>query len=109
VILVGTIAGWNWLLDMTAYHYPGMRRLIEAKPLPLVRDGKPMRRNLRREMITMDELMAKLREHGIEGLDQVKAVTMESDGEISVITHAGKEGKDEPGPPPESAADKAAG
>jgi uncharacterized membrane protein YcaP (DUF421 family) len=105
-ILVATIAGWNWLLDMTAYRFASVRRLIEAKPLPLVRNGKLMRRNMRHEMITEDELMAKLRENGIEALDQVKAVTMESDGEISVITH---EAKGRHGPPPESAADKAAG
>jgi hypothetical protein len=34
---------------------------------------------------------------------------MESDGEISVITHAGRQGKGQPGPPPESAAEKVAG
>lgn len=84
-ILVATIAGWNWLLDRVAYRFLSVRRLIEAKPLPLVRGGKLMRRNLRHEMITVDELMAKLREHGLERLEQVKAATMESDGEISIV------------------------
>ena len=36
-------------------------------------------------LITLDELMAKLREQGVDKLEQVKAATMESDGEISVI------------------------
>ena len=85
VILVATIAGWNWLLDMAAYRFPAVRRVLEAKPLPLVRQGKLMRRNLRKEFITHEELMAKLREQGIEKLEDVKAATMESDGEISVI------------------------
>jgi uncharacterized membrane protein YcaP (DUF421 family) len=89
-ILVATIAGWNWLLDMAVYRVPALRRLLEAKPLPLVVNGKPVRRNLRREMISIDELMAKLREHGIEKLQEVKAATMESDGEISVIKHTGE-------------------
>lgn len=83
-----------------------MRRLTEAKPLPLVRNGKLLRRDLQHEMITQDELMAKLRENGIEGLDQVKAVTMESDGEISVVRNRET---DESRPPPASAGDKAAG
>jgi uncharacterized membrane protein YcaP (DUF421 family) len=86
-ILVATIAGWNWLLDFAAYRIPALRRLLEAKPVPLVRDGKLMRRNLRREMISADELMAKLREQGIEDMEDVKAATMENDGEISVIKH----------------------
>jgi uncharacterized membrane protein YcaP (DUF421 family) len=84
-ILVATIAGWNWLLDFASYRIPALRRMLEAKPVALVRDGKLMRRNLRHEMITADELMAKLRQQGIEQLDDVKAATMESDGEISVI------------------------
>jgi uncharacterized membrane protein YcaP (DUF421 family) len=88
-ILVATIAGWNWLLDFASYRIPVLRRVLEATPVPLVREGKLMRRNLRHEMISAEELMAKLREQGIEHLDDVKAATMESDGEISVIKQGG--------------------
>ncbi len=84
-ILVGTIAGWNYALDWVGYHSPRVRRLIEPPPLLLVSQGRFNRRAMRREMVTNDELMAKLREHGYERLDQVKAVRMESDGEITVI------------------------
>jgi uncharacterized membrane protein YcaP (DUF421 family) len=105
MILVATLVGWNWLIDKAAYHFPAVRRVLEAQPLPLVRGGKLMRRNLRHEMITVDELMAKLREQGIERLDQVKVAVMESDGEISVI----KKGEGDPMPKPEAAKDKVIG
>jgi uncharacterized membrane protein YcaP (DUF421 family) len=101
VILVATIAGWNWLLDMAAFRIPGLRRLMEPKALPLVQNGKLLRRHLRREMISVEELMAVLRRHGIEKLEQVKAAIMEGDGEISVIKYEGEaeapkpSGKDE--------------
>ena len=84
-ILVGTIAAWNYALDWIGYHSPAVRRLIEPPPLLLVKNGRINRRTLRREMVTHDELMAKLREHGCERLDQDKAVRMESDGEITVV------------------------
>lgn len=84
-ILVATIASWNWALDLAAYRVPALRRMLQAKPLPLVRNGRLMRRNLRHELVSLDELMSKLRQHGIEDLDEVKVATMESDGEISVI------------------------
>lgn len=103
-ILVATIAGWNWLLDLLAYRFARVRRLIEARPLPLVRDGRLLRRNLRHELITVDELMSKLRESGIENLADAKAVTMESDGEISVIQYDHRQARR-----PESAADKITG
>jgi uncharacterized membrane protein YcaP (DUF421 family) len=90
MILVGTIAAWNWGLDMLAYRFVAVRRVLEAQPLMLVRDGKLLRRNMRREHVTPDEIMARLREHGIDKLEAVKLATMESDGEITVIQHDGQ-------------------
>ncbi len=85
IVLVATIAGWNYLLDWASYHSDRVRRFIEPPPLRLIRDGRVMRRNLRHEMITVDELRAKLREQGIDRLSDVKSAYMESDGEISAV------------------------
>lgn len=85
VVLVATIAAWNWLFDWASFRFAWVRRFLAAKPLQLVIDGKLQRRNLRKEMISQDELMAALREQGIDALEKVKLATMESDGEISVV------------------------
>jgi uncharacterized membrane protein YcaP (DUF421 family) len=90
VVLVATIAGWNWLLDRAAFRFPVLRRLMEPKALPLVQNGRLLRRHLRREMISVEELMSVLRQHGVEKLEQVKAAIMEGDGEISVIKYEGE-------------------
>ena len=84
-VLIGTIAAWNWLFDFLTYRFPAVRRLIQAKPLRLIENGKLLRRNLRKEMITQEELMAALRRGGVEQVDQVRLATMESDGEITVV------------------------
>ena len=84
VVLVGTIAAWNWLIDWAAYRSTRLRRWIEPPAVVLVRDGKPLLRNLRKEMISREELMAKLHENGIEKLDDVQMARMESGGEITV-------------------------
>jgi len=89
IVLVATIAGWNWLIDYLSFRFLTLRKLLEAKPLLLVVDGKLNRRNMRKELVSQDELMATLREKGIERLDEVKRATMESDGEISVIKNGG--------------------
>ena len=85
VVLVSTIAAWNWLFDFVTYRFPAVRQLIQAKPLRLIENGKVLRRNLRKEMITQEELMAALRGEGVEQIDQVRLATMESDGEITVV------------------------
>ena len=45
-----------------------------------------MKRNLRKELITEDELHARLRSYGMESLAEVKRVYLESDGDITVIS-----------------------
>jgi uncharacterized membrane protein YcaP (DUF421 family) len=88
-VLVATIAAWNYLLDWAAYRFEPVRRLVEAGPLMLVRDGRVLRHNLRQELLSLDDLYAKLRKQGIEDVAQVKSAFMESDGSISVIRLAG--------------------
>ena len=86
-VVVGTIFGWNYVLDWLSYHSKFVRALLNPPPLPLVSDGQILRRNLRRELITRDDLMEQLREHGVEDLAEVKKCFLESDGSLSVIQH----------------------
>ena len=87
LILVATIIFWSYALDWIAYHFPLFERLVHPPPSPLVRDGKMLARNMRRELITVDELMSNLREQGVKDLKEVKTASMEGDGRISVVTH----------------------
>jgi uncharacterized membrane protein YcaP (DUF421 family) len=84
-VLVLTIVGWNWLLDVLSFYFVPIRRFTTPGRLLLVSKGVAQRRNMRREFISMDELQEKLREQGIEKLAQVKVAYLEGDGEISVI------------------------
>jgi uncharacterized membrane protein YcaP (DUF421 family) len=84
-VLVGTILAWNILLDWAAYASPRLRRLLSPPAVLLIRNGTLLRRNLRRELVTEQELQVKLRQHGIEDFAEVKAAFMESDGEVSVL------------------------
>ncbi len=85
VILISTIVLWNVALDWGAYRFEWVRRVAEPPPLLLVRSGRVLRHNLRREMISMDDLMAKLREHGVDDVAQVRKAYMEGDGTVTVI------------------------
>lgn len=87
-VLVGTIVGWNVALDFAAYRFAWLRRVLEPPPLLLVRDGRLLRHNLRREFLTEEEVISKMREKGVEQLDEVKQAYMEGDGNISVIRNA---------------------
>jgi uncharacterized membrane protein YcaP (DUF421 family) len=94
-ILVAVIAGWNYGVDWASFHFPFIRRLFEAKPLLLVRNGQMQRANMRRELITVDELKAQLRREGVTDLGEVREAYMETNGEISLVLKedSGKGGK----------------
>lgn len=86
LVLVATILGWSVVLDAVSYRWPRVARLVKPPSVLLVDRGQILYRNLRRELMTEQELRAQLREHGIEQLDRVEAVRMETDGRVSVIT-----------------------
>ncbi len=85
VVVVATIFGWNYLLDLLAYRFRFVHWLLHPPPLLLVRDGQIQYRNLRKELITRDDLSEQLREQGIDDVASVKKCFLESDGRMSVI------------------------
>ena len=83
--LVLTIVAWDYLFDWLAFRFRYLRPILHPRPLPLIKDGKVHMRNLRKEMISKEELLGELREQGVDDFYDVKESYMESDGHISVV------------------------
>lgn len=90
VLLVTVLITCNYTLDWLAYRFPSVERIIQPRALPLVKNGQIQWRNMRRELITKDELFSHLREQGISDLSEVKQAMIESDGRISVLKKEGE-------------------
>ena len=84
MVLVGTLVLWNVITNWLNFKLPSFHRFADPDPLPLIRDGRLLERNLRREMLTVDELMSKLRQQSVERIEEVRWAFMESDGQISL-------------------------
>jgi uncharacterized membrane protein YcaP (DUF421 family) len=84
MVVVGTLILWNLAIDWLHFRVPAFRRFAQPRELLLIKDGKILERHLRREMMTRDELMSKLREHGVDEVGEVRWAYMESDGQVSV-------------------------
>lgn len=85
-VLIVTLMGWNYLINLLSFHIPFIERLVSASPIQVVRDGQLLRRNMRREYLTEEELMGHLRQQGIEAISDVKAAYVEGEGRITVIS-----------------------
>ena len=87
LILIAILIFWTFLLDFIPYKFPVIERLIRQPPVYLIKDGKVISKNLRKEMITRSELSAILRKSGVEEIQKVAHAVIESDDSVSVITN----------------------
>jgi uncharacterized membrane protein YcaP (DUF421 family) len=71
----------SWL----ALRVPLVRHLVTSSPVRLVPNGRVVAENLRRELISPEDLHSKLRLHGVENVADVRDAWLEPDGEISVV------------------------
>jgi uncharacterized membrane protein YcaP (DUF421 family) len=75
----------NWSLNRVITRSSRAERFLVGEPILIVHDGKPIRDRMRRQGITMDQLAAALREHGLDHVSDVHMAVLESDGTISVV------------------------
>jgi len=85
ILLVAVIVFWAWALDWLGFRFPLVQRLLKPPKLPLVEDGRLRRDNMRRELLTAEELRSQLRQQGIDDLAEVHRAYMEPDGKVSVL------------------------
>ena len=74
----------NSLLVRTLYRY-GKLDALEGRPNVLMRNGRIVRQNLERELITVAELAAAARRQGIESLAHVNECRLETGGALSFV------------------------
>jgi uncharacterized membrane protein YcaP (DUF421 family) len=84
-VLVGTLVFWNFALDWASYRWKPIHKLTEPDPVPLVKAGRVIARNLRKEYLTRADLDAQLRQAGVDDINKVRAAFLESDGKFSII------------------------
>ena len=85
VLAIGTIATLQVVTSYVSFKSRRARRLFEGDPVVLVDRGKLVERNLKRERMTLDEVLAEARQSEIASLDDVDWAILEVNGTISFI------------------------
>jgi uncharacterized membrane protein YcaP (DUF421 family) len=85
IVLVITLAFWSVAIDWFSVRVPFVASFLHPPPREIVRDGVLLRRAMRQELITNEELMTHVREAGAEHLESVKRAWVEGNGEISIV------------------------
>jgi uncharacterized membrane protein YcaP (DUF421 family) len=85
-LVIGTVMFWSYGLQWLAFRFPKLEFLVSSPQVKLMENGKMLKRNMRRELVTENELKALLRTQGVDDFSQVKMACLESSGDISVVT-----------------------
>jgi uncharacterized membrane protein YcaP (DUF421 family) len=84
-IVLGTVALLTVGLSYLSFKVPRLRPLLDGEPIVLVVDGEPIDGNMRRERLTLDDLMAEARAQQIGSLEDVRFAVLETSGKISFL------------------------
>ena len=82
---LGLLILLQYLVTFASVRSNSVAKLIRSEPTLLVRSGSFCHDALMRQRITEDEIMSAVRSNGSQGLDEVEAVVLESDGTLSII------------------------
>ena len=76
----------NFILKNLLFKNKSLNRLLQGDPVMLVHHGVLLDENLNREKISVAELEAAIREHGVDGIEHVDLAVLETDGNISILS-----------------------
>jgi uncharacterized membrane protein YcaP (DUF421 family) len=74
----GTLIGLHW--------HP-LRKFLDPAPIPLVKDGQILYKNLKKARISMDVLFSELRKEKVNDIQKVALALWESNGSITAFLH----------------------
>lgn len=89
ILAVSTFAFWASVLSWVTYLSRRAERFFDGEPNVIVRDGKLIRANMRRDRVTVGEVEAEMRLAGIAHIADVEWGIVEAKGRMSFIQRKG--------------------
>ncbi len=84
-LAIATFAFWGVVLSWLSYLFPRAERILEGEALVLIRAGKLIEKNMRRDRLTHREIESAMRLAGIASIHDVAWALIEPSGKISFI------------------------
>ena len=91
VIPIITLIALSTLFSAISLRNVRFRELVCGTPALVIFDGKLRQETMRRNRLTLDELLEQLRGQGITDLDDVKYAVLETNGRLSVLVRSDRQ------------------
>jgi uncharacterized membrane protein YcaP (DUF421 family) len=84
-IAIASLLGFQYIVARLRRSSDGFQALVQNSPVLLMRDGEILQAALTATRVAEDDLIAKLREANVLDFSEVRAVVLETTGDISVL------------------------
>ena len=85
ILAITTFAFLAIIMSWITYLFPNAEKMLDGEPRVIIRNGKLLKDNLRRDRITQSEVESEMRLAGIAYIMDVKWAILEPQGKISFI------------------------
>ncbi len=100
VLAVSVFALLTVGISFVNWRWPRARPVVQGMPIIVVADGEPVMAALRKERLSIDDLMISAREEGIERFSDIKLAVLEVNGRISFFARSSEDSSGAPDPSP---------
>jgi len=91
-LALGTLAMWDRFFSWLSMRSHKAEQVLVGRPVELVREGRVNEANLRKSLMSREELLSRLREHGTESIRKVRLAYLEPDGKVTFMMKKDGEG-----------------
>jgi len=85
LLAIVLLLGFQFLITTATSHWEWARNLLLSQPTTLYENGEFVTSELRRQRVSRREILSAVHENGLDSLDEVALIRLESDAEIAVI------------------------
>jgi len=90
VVPIAVLVVCQLLISFLSIKGVRIREIVCGKPALLIRDGKILEKNLRKELYTINDLLEQLRFNSIQSVSDVEYGILETNGQLSVLLKPNK-------------------
>jgi uncharacterized membrane protein YcaP (DUF421 family) len=86
MLAVGTFALLTVTLSWAQWRFPKVRPVVTGRPVLVFRDGQPVEEGMRRQRLSVADLLVAARQQGIRRTSEIEYAVLEADGRIAFFT-----------------------
>ena len=100
VLAVGTFTLLTVSLSWLQWRFGRLRPVVTGRPVLVFANGRPIEERMRRQRLSVADLLAAAREQGIKRTSEIEYAVLEADGRMAFFTYdEQRSGAPESGPP----------